>query len=91
MSTQTLPIPGFHNIRLYASPQPPCGEWMAVAKQNGSSEEQDFGKRLARHRKEARYNQLEFDQEIGVLRRKRQVLQLIDAFIEREQLRSAKG
>ena len=125
---------------------------MAVAKQNGASEEQDFGKRLAQLRKDAGYTQLELAREIGVSRRmiayyegeterpptqllpklaaalglttdtllgvplrkkaakpdrrlqrrlqqiekmnprdKRQVHQLIDAFLEREQLRAAKG
>lgn len=64
---------------------------MTVAKQNGSSEQQDFVERSARLRKQAGYTQLELAQGIGVSGRKRQVLQLIDAFIEREQLRSAKG
>lgn len=151
MSTLSLPSPEFGKNRLYARSHSTRGEWIMAAKGNGF-DEQDFGKRLARLRKEAGYTQLQLAHEIGVSRRmiayyegeterpptkllpdlaaalglttdallgvapkkkaakpdrrlqrrmqqiekmnpreKRQVLQILDAFIEREQLRTAKG
>jgi len=137
--------------RLYPRPQPDGEEWWRVPKRKNSQDE-GFGARLSRLRKEAGYTQQELAQEIGVSRRmiayyegeterppttllpalaealgvttdallgvaalkraakpdrrlqrrmqqiermnpreKRQVLQLLDAFIEREQLRASKG
>lgn len=137
--------------RLYPRPQQDGEEWWRVAKRK-NSQDQGFGARLSRLRKEADYTQQELTQEIGVSRRmidyyegeterppttllpelaealgattdalpgvaalkkaakperrlqrrmqqiekmnpreKRQVLRLIDAFIERNQLRASKG
>ena len=129
--------------RLYPGPQQDGEEWWQVPKRENSQDE-GFGARLSRLRKEAGYTQQELAQDIGVSRRmiayyvgeterppttllpalaealgvaalkravkpdrrlrrrmqqiermnpreKRQVLQLLDAFIEREQLRASRG
>jgi len=64
-------------------------------KKNG--QQPGFGARLSQPRKTAGYTQQELAQELGVSRRmiapkeKRQALQILDASIEREQLRATKG
>ena len=151
MSTLSLQKPEEVQTRPYPRPRPDGEEWWRVPKRK-NSQEQDFGARLSRLRKEAGYTQQELAQEIGVSlrmiayyegeterppttllpalaealgvttdallgvaapqeaakpdrplqrrmqqiermnpREKPQVLQLIGAFIEREQLRASKG
>jgi transcriptional regulator with XRE-family HTH domain len=151
MSSLPVQNPEEARTRLYPRLQQDGEEWWRVAKQK-NNQDQSFGARLSRLRKEAGYTQQELAQEIGVSRRmiayyegeterppttllpalaealgvttdallgvaalkkatkpdrrlqrrmqhiermnpreKRQVLQLLDAFIEREQLRASKG